>query len=46
MIFITEEERFMPIQIGICDDRAEDIRALKETLYAYDASFQILLFKW
>jgi len=42
MIFITEEERFMPIQIGICDDRAEDIRALKETLYAYDASFQIL----
>lgn len=31
----------MPIQIGICDDRAEDIRRLSEALYAYDDSFQI-----
>jgi DNA-binding LytR/AlgR family response regulator len=41
MLFVTKEERNMPIQIGICDDRTEDIRALKEVLYAYDASFQI-----
>jgi len=32
----------MPVQIGICDDRAEDIRRLSEALYAYDDSFQIL----
>ena len=31
----------MPVQIGICDDRVEDIRILTEALYAYDASFQI-----
>lgn len=32
----------MPIQIGICDDRAEDIRALSEALYTYDDTFKIL----
>jgi len=31
----------MPIEIGICDDSAEDIRILSEALYAYDHSFQI-----
>jgi len=31
----------MPVQIGICDDRAEDIRIISEALYAYDDSFQI-----
>lgn len=31
----------MPVQIGICDDSAEDIRILSEALYAYDHSFQI-----
>jgi len=31
----------MPVQIGICDDRAEDTNALSEALYAYDDSFQI-----
>jgi DNA-binding LytR/AlgR family response regulator len=31
----------MPIQIGICDDRVDDIRTLTEALYAYDDSFQI-----
>lgn len=32
----------MPVQIGICDDRTEDIRMLSEALYAYDDSFRIL----
>jgi DNA-binding LytR/AlgR family response regulator len=31
----------MSIQIGICDDRAEDIKILTEALYDYDASFKI-----
>ena len=31
----------MSIQIGICDDRAEDISTLSEALYSYDDSFQI-----
>lgn len=31
----------MPIQIGICDDRAEDIRTLSEVLYNYDDTFKI-----
>ena len=31
----------MPIQIGICDDRAEDIRTLSEALYTYDDTFKI-----
>lgn len=31
----------MSIQIGICDDRSEDIRILTEALYAYDPSFKI-----
>lgn len=31
----------MPVQIGICDDRAEDIKILSEALYTYDDSFQI-----
>lgn len=31
----------MPIHIGICDDRKEDIRELSEALYTYDNSFQI-----
>lgn len=35
----------MPIQIGICDDRAEDIRTLSEALYTYDDSFKILDYK-
>lgn len=34
----------MPLQIGICDDRAEDIRTLSEALYAYDNSFHILYY--
>jgi DNA-binding LytR/AlgR family response regulator len=32
----------MPLQIGICDDNAEDIKKLSEALYSYDDSFQIL----
>jgi DNA-binding LytR/AlgR family response regulator len=32
----------MPIKIGICDDRAEDIGRLKEALYSYNPSFQII----
>ena len=35
----------MPVQIGICDDRTEDIRTLSEALYAYDESFQISEYK-
>jgi len=35
----------MPVQIGICDDRPEDIRTLSEALYAYDDSFQISDYK-
>ena len=35
----------MPIQIGICDDRAEDIRTLSEALYTYDDFFEILDYK-
>lgn len=31
----------MSIQIGICDDRSEDIRILTEALYTYDPSFKI-----
>lgn len=31
----------MSVQIGICDDRAEDIRILSEALYAYDPFFEI-----
>jgi DNA-binding LytR/AlgR family response regulator len=31
----------MPVQIGVCDDRADDIRVLSEALYAYDETFQI-----
>lgn len=31
----------MHVQIGICDDSAEDIGILTKALYAYDASFQI-----
>jgi len=33
---------FMPIRIGICDDTADDIELLKETLYAYDRTFEIV----
>ncbi|HHY65152.1 MAG TPA: response regulator [Clostridiaceae bacterium] len=32
----------MPIRIGICDDTADDIELLKETLYAYDRTFEIV----
>ncbi|MDF2611396.1 MAG: response regulator of the LytR/AlgR family [Lachnospiraceae bacterium] len=31
----------MPVQIGICDDRADDLKTLADALYAYDDSFQI-----
>ncbi|MDD3168952.1 MAG: response regulator transcription factor [Eubacteriales bacterium] len=31
----------MSIQIGICDDRSEEIRILSEALYTYDPSFKI-----
>jgi len=31
----------MPVQIGICDDSAEDIKKLSEALYAYDDTLQI-----
>lgn len=31
----------MPLQIGICDDRAEDRKKLSEALIAYDPSFKI-----
>ncbi len=31
----------MPVQIGICDDRKEDIEILSKALYAYDPSFRI-----
>lgn len=31
----------MSVQIGICDDRLDDIRILSEALYAYDVTFQI-----
>lgn len=31
----------MTIQIGICDDRVEDIKILSESLYAYDPTFKI-----
>jgi len=31
----------MPIQIGICDDCAEDSKILSEALYTYDDSFHI-----
>ena len=34
----------MPVQIGICDDSREDVIALKEALYAYDPSFNILTY--
>lgn len=32
----------MPIRIGICDDTADDIELLRETLYAYDRTFEIV----
>lgn len=32
----------MPINISICDDTKEDIEILKEALYAYDHSFDII----
>ena len=32
----------MSISIGICDDNAEDTELLKEALYAYDQSFDII----
>lgn len=32
----------MPIRIAICDDAAEDINLLKEALYSYDASLDII----
>jgi DNA-binding LytR/AlgR family response regulator len=35
----------MAIQIGICDDKAEDIGILIEALYTYDDSFQILKYE-
>lgn len=31
----------MPVQIGICDDCADDIGRLSEALYQYDDSFQV-----
>ncbi len=44
----------MPLQIGICDDRMEDIEILTEALYKYDNSFTVfkysdgeaLLYDW
>lgn len=35
----------MAIQIGICDDNAEDIRTLSAALYTYEDSFEILDYK-
>ncbi|BCN31614.1 LytR/AlgR family response regulator transcription factor [Anaeromicropila herbilytica] len=35
----------MCIKIGICDDRAEDIKNLTETLYGYDASIEIISYQ-
>lgn len=32
----------MPIRIGICDDTADDIELLREALYAYDRTFEIV----
>lgn len=42
--YLGEETTFLPIRIGICDDRAEDARALSDALYAYDPSFQISIY--
>ena len=34
----------MPVQIGICDDSMDDIKALSAVLLAYDRSFQLSAF--